>query len=390
MAGSTQQIEQEIAALEDLIGEVAKELKQIYGNYLKALGRAVRHQLVLAVYHLCTQGYPKAFLKLPFSQRQKFQTELRQLARNAQDELEVLIDLSLAAHAQKSRNENRLSESDHAVSNSSSSSKPGNSDQANSEQANSEQSNSDQTNSETTQPIPIELESINQYNLEPILQDELDSSSTKSDQILEQASTERVTTEQVETEQSNAERIEIEEMLLEADILEEFIELEELPPTEPDTREDQPNLPERLNIWQEGFDQAITQILRTLSRETNFLLRNFGVLPRHIPEKVLKAASKTEASETLAGSPNLLNLMIETENRDQSQTAKLTRLMIIHLRLSEIEFADASVMTERNQIRALMNKLGKIKREYQKKLQERTVLEAEAAWRSSWFEDGAH
>ncbi|NJK39291.1 MAG: hypothetical protein HC835_19615 [Oscillatoriales cyanobacterium RM2_1_1] len=47
-------------------------------------------------------------------------------------------------------------------------------------------------------------------------------------------------------------------------------------------------------------------------------------------------------------------------------------------------------MMERNQIRALMNKLSKIKREYQKKMQERTVLEAEAAWRSSWFEDKAH
>jgi uncharacterized protein YecT (DUF1311 family) len=59
----------------------------------------------------------------------------------------------------------------------------------------------------------------------------------------------------------------------------------------------------------------------------------------------------------------------------------------IHLRLSEIEFADSTVMAFRNQIRNLNAQFTTLRREFQKKQRERTVADAQAAWRACWFEE---
>jgi hypothetical protein len=90
----------------------------------------------------------------------------------------------------------------------------------------------------------------------------------------------------------------------------------------------------------------------------------------------------------VAGSPpNLLNLVIETENHQESGESSVTHIIAIKLRLSEIEFADATVRAGRNQIRNLEVKARSLLREYLKKQQEREVAEAEAAWRASWFDE---
>jgi len=44
-------------------------------------------------------------------------------------------------------------------------------------------------------------------------------------------------------------------------------------------------------------------------------------------------------------------------------------------------------MANRNQIRQLSSRLSTLRREYHKKQRERTIAEAEAAWRISWFEE---
>lgn len=83
MARAVEQIEQDIAALEEVVSAIAVELRSAYASYLKALGQAMRQQLILASYHLCTQGYPKAFLGLSFSQRQQLQQAIRKLGQQA-------------------------------------------------------------------------------------------------------------------------------------------------------------------------------------------------------------------------------------------------------------------------------------------------------------------
>ncbi|RAQ38765.1 hypothetical protein B9S53_25540, partial [Arthrospira sp. O9.13F] len=79
--------------------------------------------------------------------------------------------------------------------------------------------------------------------------------------------------------------------------------------------------------------------------------------------------------------------MVETEDENEEQTSRVTQLITVHLRISEIEFSDPRVMAGRQKIRQVAKRLNQLGRNYQKKLRERAVLQAEAAWRSSWFDE---
>ncbi|MBD3561999.1 hypothetical protein H6S82_24585, partial [Planktothrix sp. FACHB-1355] len=87
MARAIEKIEQDIAALEEATSAIAQDFYNTYERYLKGLGQAMRQQLILATYHLCTQAYPQAFLSLSFSQRQQLQKAIRKLAENAKQQL---------------------------------------------------------------------------------------------------------------------------------------------------------------------------------------------------------------------------------------------------------------------------------------------------------------
>jgi hypothetical protein len=147
--------------------------------------------------------------------------------------------------------------------------------------------------------------------------------------------------------------------------------------------------PIELAQWQQNLEEAIAYTLTTLSLETNRLLQQAGILPQKLPASLLEVATTASetATEIAGGPPNLLNLLIETENSPESEDSKVTQLIAIQLRLPEIEFADVNVRATRNQIRQLEARLNSLKREYQKKQRERMVAEAEAAWRSSWFDE---
>jgi hypothetical protein len=84
MTASVEQIQQEIALLDQALATLAEAFEKAYADYLSALGQAVRKQHVLAAYQVCTQGYPQQFLGLSVSQRQGLQQALRDLAKQAQ------------------------------------------------------------------------------------------------------------------------------------------------------------------------------------------------------------------------------------------------------------------------------------------------------------------
>ena len=151
----------------------------------------------------------------------------------------------------------------------------------------------------------------------------------------------------------------------------------------------QPTTPQQVAQWQENLEEAIAKTLQNLSLDTNRLLQQTGILPNKLPTSVLEAAAIADSSteSATASSPNLLNLIMETESDDNSEDSTLTRIIAINLRLSEIEFADPALSVGRNQIRNLAAKGNTLHREYHKRQRERAVAQAEAAWRSSWFED---
>ncbi|MEA5600937.1 hypothetical protein [Nostoc sp. UHCC 0252] len=279
MARAIERIERDIAALKEAIRAIALELQSADASYLNTLGLAVRKQLILASYHLCTQGYPENFLHLSLNQRQQLQQAIRKLGQVAAEQLLSCIK-SEQAEVDKGDDE-------------------------------------DESNKEVTSS--------------------------------------------------------------------ELLDTSNFQPPSADTSN-----PIELAKWQQNLEEVTQEILKKLSHDANLLLQKSGVLPKKLPEPILAAAAAaaSEASaEAMPGPPNLLNLVIEIENEQQSEDSGLTQIMAINLRLGEIEFADVALSSERRQIRSILVQLNKLGREYQKKHREKAIAEAEAAWRASWFED---
>lgn len=280
MARAIERIERDIAAIKEAIRAIAVELQNAYASYLTTLGLAVRKQLILASYHLCTQGYPENFLNLSLNQRQQLQQAIRNLGQVAGEKL-------LACIKSEEVGGDEGDEGDEEV--------------------------------------------ISSFSLSSGLLDTSNSQSFTADT-------------------SN---------------------------------------PIELVKWQQNLEEVTQEILKKLSHDANVLIQKSGVLPKKLPEPILAAAAAaaSEASgEVMPGPPNLLNLVIEIENEQQSEDSGLTQVMAINLRLGEIEFADVALSSERRQIRSILVQLNKLGREYQKKHRERAIAEAEAAWRASWFE----
>jgi hypothetical protein len=302
MARRVKEIERDMAALEEAIKAIAIEFHDTYNNYLTALGQAMRQQLIVASYYLCTQVYPEAFLSLPLSERQQLQQNLQQLARAAQPQLR---NLERSRPSRTSGWELSQEEGFPAA----------------------------------ADDLAIEM---------PAPPDTLDTLNLNSD------STSRFTFSNVPT-----------------------------------------NNPEDLARWQEAVENAMSETLLAVSCQSNRLLQEVGILPKNFPEAVLEAAVRAEPSgEPVVGRPNLLKFVVqienepvETSNLPTLQNSPLIPIIAIHLRLSEIEFADSTVMAGRNQIRNLSARLSTLRREFQKKQRERTVAAAEAAWRACWFEE---
>ncbi|MEH2402843.1 hypothetical protein [Nostoc sp.] len=286
MARAIERIERDIAALKEAIQAIATELQSAYASYLNTLGLAVRKQLILASYHLCTQGYPENFLHLSLNQRQQLQQAIRKLGQVASEQLLTCIK--------------------------------------------SEEVGKDGTDG-TDGTDEGDGQNGEGTSLSPVMQG-------------------TSTPEPLTLDTSN---------------------------------------PIELAKWQHNLEEVTQEILKKLSHDANLLLQKAGVLPKKLPEPILAAAAAaaSEASaEVMPGPPNLLNLVIEIENEQQSEDSELAQIMAINLRLGEIEFADVTLSSERRQIRSILVQINKLGREYQKKHRERAIAEAEAAWRASWFE----
>lgn len=281
--GARERIQQDLTELSEAMAALNLEFRSTYKGYLTALGQAVRQQLILACYHLCTQAAPESFLKLSFDGRQKMQQSVRSLAMASQEKLRSLVT---------------------------------------------------QSESEIESELESEIESESDFFA-------IDFQFPAINNQLSMA-----------------------------------------------------NSPESWARWQESIEKSIANIIKLLSRDTNRLLKQVGILPHQLPEPVLLAASQADSSgDSVAGPPNLLNLIIETNDSSRSESLGETRgttaiqITAIKLRLSEIEFADADTSAWRQQIRNLSVRLNAIGRDYQKKQRELAVVEAESAWRASWFED---
>jgi hypothetical protein len=296
MVRAIQSIERDLAALQSLVGAIADEFYTTYQEYLQSLGQAMRQQLILASYYLCTQGYPEKFLQLSLSQRQHLQQSLQRMARDAQQHLtEGLLSL------EESRRQNQGATPPHSL------------------QASPTANGSNESMDEAIAPseaFPPETSHPN------------------PDSILAIAGI----------------------------------------------------TPHDVAEWQGKIEARISTQLQLLSHHTNQLLQEIGLLSGKLPEPILEVASKADmVAEATLGPPNLLKLQVVTEGEEEEEL-EATHLMVVHLRLSEIEFSDPTLAPKRAKIRELSSRLQQLGRDFRKKQREKAIAEAEAAWRSSWFE----
>ena len=152
--------------------------------------------------------------------------------------------------------------------------------------------------------------------------------------------------------------------------------------------------PEELVIWIKKIEKNITDILQMVSNDVNKLLLKESILPQQLPSKVLEAAAKIDSTaSSTSGRPNLLNLLVESgkdsaiEKDKVKKNSEVTKITAIYLRLAEIEFAETTLSSQRNQIREILARVKKLRKQYQKTQQELAIAQAEAAWRSSWYEE---
>ncbi|MGD1804718.1 hypothetical protein ACP6PL_04650 [Dapis sp. BLCC M126] len=332
--GEIRKIGQDLQRIEEAIADIAKEFYSTYQGYLKALGQGMRQQLIFASYHICTQAYSETFLKLSFSQRQKMQEELREIVKIGVQELQELLEQNPES-CQKS----------------------------------------DQTSASELIMTLLSEEEEGEQEAVTQLKDkkkdiEFDSSVLFSTQTSSQT-TDDGQQEVIDKTEDTRDKTEAEKVL-----------------NSPENIIDKLDNIDILIPWQENIEKQIPEILKKLSHQTNCILQKAEILPKKIPQKVLEAATKMESGDTsVGGRPNLLNLLIEAEDLDDDDDAKVTRITAINLRLSEIEFTDINTMSWRNKIRNLLGKLSQLQREYGKKKREKSIIEAELAWRSSWYED---
>ncbi|NES97160.1 MAG: hypothetical protein F6K32_18370 [Desertifilum sp. SIO1I2] len=328
MTKAIARIEQDIAQLEEAIASLADEFYQTYSSYLAAFGQGMKQQLILASYHLCTQGYPERFLRLSVAQKQEVQQSLQQLVKQAQakllSKLQTPEEFLLSVAKKQLAQENAASLAAFAIG-----------------------SENEQTvEGETVSFLPGVLAQTPEENFQP-------------DRPMVP-----VTEEQP-------------------------IPTPEPPETTPPklTPESLVRWQDRI---EKAIAKTLIKLSRDankLFREVDIIPNQ---LPEPILEATTKTASATDA--VTAGPPNLLNVVIDTESPDEGENPIMgdlpmpLQIMAVHLRLVEIEFADTNLSFWRQQIRNLRGKLNHLGRDYQKKQREKAIAEAEAAWRACWYE----
>ena len=335
MTKSIKQVKQNLENLKSQVAETATELEELHSNYLELLSQSLKHQLILACYQICTQLYPQSFIELSLSAKQNLQQNLRKLGIELQPKLTELVEqkeleprpveLNLMAELIKKlpKAKRKSGERENAIAES------------------------------DLELVKAEIANIeNLENFEDIELIAIDASSDEEEQESENFLSE-VTKEQVDFEN-----------------------------------------PEHLILWHQQIERGIKKTLDETSRKVNQLLQEVKIIPDRLPNKVIDIAMQADGDKGMRSNskqpkvPHVMHLALETEKGKKSKSnQKSLQISLLRLRLAEVEFSDHILNAKRSQIRTLISKVKKLEHQYKTILQELAVIEAQAAWRSSWYED---
>lgn len=387
MVRNLDQITKDLSKLEKSTGQIDEDLKALYKDYLTVLGKAVKQQLVLAVYHLCTQAYPDEFLKLPVSQREKIQAGIRKIALQGQTQIEQLghvMDISGLATSLE--------------------------DAVAAEYAASADTEEDV--SPEFEAIPesafADSETGSTFGKENLFGEELDTDNEGREDISVDTSVNL--TEGAAAESTDPETQEEAKLAAASKEASEMIHRLSTSLSLFSVLGSEPLSPVSLAKRHVLLERHLRAILQTLSSLANYLLKQANILP-DLPEMVIAAAAEAEAGEPGPSTPNVLSVLVEI-GRDRSQDdsedeededededldddifdeedsdREMTHLVAVNLRLADIEFSDAHTALWRSKLQEALLKLKRLGSRYQKLQKEKARAEAEHAWRAVWFEE---
>jgi DNA-directed RNA polymerase subunit L len=146
--------------------------------------------------------------------------------------------------------------------------------------------------------------------------------------------------------------------------------------------------PIHLVDWQKNLENNISNSLNVASRTANQILHQAGIFPQQAPASLIELATEIDTlNDAIASAPNLVNIMVQNPEIPENGAPIITSIKAIQLRLTDIEFSNSQIMGARHHIRHLLSQLVNLQREYQQKQGEWLIVEAENAWRRSWFDE---
>lgn len=397
MVRPVETIRREIDSLNGATVALATEFDRLYTGYLEGIGIALRRQVVMAVYHLCTQVYPEGFLALSVSQRERLQRDIRHLGQQGYDRLQCLMEPRSGGTVRPEG-----SQTGHLVL------------ELPALAAGSEASINlfppalgEPAQDLTSQPGPeSEAEAI------------WVSDDTTSGPDLGQApnpepvapAAELADDHWSEDEDSMPSPALLKSMVLAA-------LAEEMGETFGDRLFSGDNMtPTRLAKQHIFLEQQIHDLLQHISKQANHALQAAEVIP-NLPDAVLDAASETEVGPSRGRSvPNVLSVLVAMasdldvdepldddleadrdlsdveddepdDDDDEPREGLMTHLAAVNLRLADLEFGDVQASMWRSKLRAALGHLRKLGKQYQKAQREMAIAEAEQAWRAVWYDD---
>jgi hypothetical protein len=140
-----------------------------------------------------------------------------------------------------------------------------------------------------------------------------------------------------------------------------------------------------LEVW-ETIETSMIEVLREGSRQINQQLQDRQIMRIKSLDKLLHMADQAQDSgRTVTNPPHLLKALVDPKELLEED---LEPVVAIYLQLSDLEFTDPELMSWRQKLRPLRQRLMQLQQVYTQKQEEQLTAEAIAAWRASWTDTG--
>ncbi|MBD2232936.1 hypothetical protein [Phormidium tenue] len=402
MVRPVESIRKDLKGLEGATATLAEEFGQIYATYLTVLGQAVRRQVVMATYHLCTQVYPEEFLALPVSDRGRLQQGMQTLGDKAQGWLQQLMEPDPSpADPNLDRDDlNRLETALVALTQPSAGSAVSPGDEG-LEQA--EQAGADEADFEAIEE-PLEAAPL-ETTVEETIAEDFDENPD-----LESAEAMPPSDENESSTDGEASALDPKQLIQSVLMAAISGDIDDIFRDRPFTGD--PLTPTLVAKHHLILEQRIRDVLQRVSRKANRLLRKAQVIP-DLPESVLEVASDADMAVPKGRAvPNVLNVLVAmagdmtaefdrpqtdrdednddvSDDEDNALEGTMTHLAAVQLRLADLELGDVQTALWRSKLRTAVGRLRKLGKQYQRAERELAIAQAEQAWRAVWYDDSS-